>query len=122
MMGLLYQEDEIDFDLQVLTADANGKPIGTFSQLDADDAFIGSGSTIFGRTLSVESENSAVFGEINYQLSDTMNLTLGARYFESESESASANTHPFFGFQGNPIEFQNRSTEDNKATFKANLT
>lgn len=122
VVGLLYQEDDIDFDLQVLTADANGNPIGTFSQLDADDAFIGSGSTIFGRTLSVESENRAVFGEVNYQLSETLNLTLGARYFESESESASANTHPFFGFQGNPIEFQNRSTEDNKATFKANLT
>jgi len=120
--GLLYQEDDIDFDLQVLAADANGLPIGTFSTLDEDDLFIGSGTTIFGRTLSVASENRAVFGEVNYELSETLILTLGARYFESESESQSANTHPFFGFQGEPIDFQNRSTEDNKATFKLNLT
>ena len=120
--GVLYQKEDIDFDLQVLTAGEDGIPIGTFSGLDADDAFIGSGSTIFGRTLAIESENKAVFGEINYRLSAAFNLTLGARYVEFESQSVSANTHPFFGFKGKAIDFQDRSTTDSKATFKANLT
>lgn len=60
VVGALYQKDEIDFDLQVLVTDETGRPIGTFSQLDADDFFIGNGSSVFGRTLSIETENNAL--------------------------------------------------------------
>lgn len=122
VVGTVYQEDTIDFDLHVLTADANGFPIGTFSVLDTDDAFTGGGNTIFGRTLTVESKNTAVFGEMNYELNEALTLILGMRYAEFESQSVSANTHPFFGFQGSAIDFQNRSTDDSKLTLKANLT
>lgn len=121
IVGALYQKDDIDFDLQVITADEQGLPIGTFSMLDVDDAFSG-GNTVFGRRLAVESENKAVFGEINYQLSTAFAFTFGARYVESESQSISAETHPFTGFKGSSIDFQDRSTDDSKVTFKANLT
>jgi len=122
VVGGLYQKENIDFDLQVLAADANGEPVGTFSQLDQDDLFIGTGTTIFGRTLSSDRKEHAFFGEINYALTDALSLNLGVRYFKSKSNSESANTHPFFGFQGEPIDFQNRSQSDSKTTFKGNIT
>jgi iron complex outermembrane recepter protein len=122
VLGGLYQTEDIDFDLQVLAADANGDVSGVFSESDADDLFIGSGTSIFGRTLTSERENFAIFGEVNYVLTDTISLNLGGRYFDSSSKSVSANTHPFFGFQGAQIDFQNRKTSDSKFTFKANVT
>ena len=93
-----------------------------FSQLDADDLFIGTGTTIFGRTLTSKRKDSAAFGEINYAVTDALSLNFGARYFKSKSDSKSANTHPFFGFQGEPIDFQDRNQSDSKVTFKGNIT
>ena len=122
VIGGLYQTEDIDFDLQVLAADSRGEPVGEFSQLDEDDLFIGTGTTIFGRTLSSDRKDTAFFGEINYNLTDALSLNFGARYFKSKSDSKSANTHPFFGFQGEPIDFQNRKQSDDKVTFKGNIT
>jgi len=122
VIGGLYQTEDIDFDLQVLAADARGEPVGTFSQLDEDDLFIGTGTTIFGRTLSSDRKDTAFFGEVSYNLTDALSLNFGARYFKSKSDSKSANTHPFFGFQGEPIDFQNRKQSDDKVTFKGNIT
>ncbi len=119
--GVLYQKDEIDFEIQVITADENGNPIGTFSRLDEDDAFNG-GNTFFGRVLSVESKSKAVFGEINYIFSAAFSGTIGVRYFDFETQTISANTHPFGGFQGLPIDFQNRSVDESKTTYKVNFT
>lgn len=125
VVGALYQQEEINFDLQVLSTDQNGNTETSFSPLDSDDIFIGDNfgvGTIFGRDLTAKSQNTAFFGESYFIISDQWDATLGIRHYTADHESESSQTHPFFGFQGNGITFQEQVGDDSKTTYKANLT
>lgn len=122
VVGAFRQTEELRFDLGVVTVDAQGAPRGPLTDLDTDDFFLNGGNSIFGRTYSEEISSTAYFGEANIKINDQLEANVGLRYYESEVDLTAREIHPFFGFGGNPPQFNDRHGEDDKVSSKLNLS
>ena len=76
-----------------------------------------------------DSTEKAIYGELTYAISDVWNVTLGARYYEYEVNSASAVDLPLFetvGFGRDPdsevLDFEVLKAEDDGTLFKFNTS
>jgi outer membrane receptor protein involved in Fe transport len=122
--GGFLQNEKNDFSVEVLTVDAAGNPVGTFSGLDEDDALTNpDGNTFFGRRDNNKIKQYAGFGEVTYTITDQLTVVGGVRYFHSQQDSSQETTHPFGGFGDNiPVGIQTNSATGSKTTFKANVS
>ncbi len=72
-----------------------------------------------------ENQESALFGEIGYQINDKLNLTLGARFYDYEVSSQSAATAPFFDGEiasVDELSFEEVTASDDGSLFKLNAS
>jgi iron complex outermembrane receptor protein len=92
--GYFYLEHEETFDLGAAIIPLFGldftQPAGFVSIPGVGDYPVPSATTLTSLALvesSIESEQQAIFGEVHYEFSDRVLLTVGARYFEDEREA-----------------------------------
>ena len=122
VVGGFLQRERTDFEVQVIKSDAEGRQIGVFSRLNADDALQNpDGNTFFGRTDEQKIDQEAVFGEVTWDVTDQLSGTFGVRYFHSEQSADQETTHPFGGFSGSPEGVLTNESSDSKTTFKFNV-
>lgn len=93
--GLYYQDDENEFEVNVVSTDGRGNPV-PWDELNSND-FFGGGTAFFGRFRDDEIEQYAAFGEATYEFTDQWRLMVGLRYFDAELKSTQATTHAFGG-------------------------
>ncbi len=93
--GVYYQEDENDFEVNVVATDGKGNPM-PWNELNSND-FFGGGTAFFGRFREDEIEQKAVFGEATYEFTDSLRLLVGLRWFDTEITAIQATTHAFGG-------------------------
>ncbi|WP_339670962.1 TonB-dependent receptor [Dasania marina] len=120
--GYFRQEEDLEFEIGVVTVDGNGDATGPLTAADTDDFFLNGGNSIFGRTFTEDSVSSAAFGEVHVDLNSQWGLDIGGRWFDSEASTDSREIHPFVGFQGRDRVFQKRSVDDSKFTGKFNVS
>ncbi len=94
--GVYYQKEESDFEVRVTTTNGNGN-IQPWDELDANDALVAGGTAFFGRFRKDEIEQTAVFGEGTFDITEQWQILFGLRYFDSDLQSIQANTHNFAG-------------------------
>ncbi len=87
--GAFYQTQEHDFDLQWIVPDLD--PAATVVLPPTGDRLFG-GNTVWQTYQIREDNDTAFFGEIGYDFSDSLSATVGARYFEYENS--------LYGFNG----------------------
>jgi len=105
LLGAYYQLDKVEF------------PAGPFPTGDYRIGFPENvvDIYIFGKT---PKETAAVFGQISYDISDRLQVQLGARYAESTSTNDDVyTTYPQFGI----VLFQDAEVKDDKVTGKLTL-
>lgn len=121
--GTFYSEERSDFEVRVLRSDAGGRPIGTFSPLDSDDALLTPiGNTFFGRYDNREIDQYAIFGELSLEVTPTLKVTGGARYFHSNLGAVQQTTHNFGGSGGAVFLPETNQDSDQRTTYKANIS
>jgi len=85
VLGAYYQQEDSDFDVEIAVPSSSGRR----SKFDPNtEGLFGPGAgvpgnAIFGRTVSGELDQLAIFGELNIDLSEELTLLLGGRYFQS---------------------------------------
>ena len=87
--GAFYQTQEHDFDLQWIVPDLD--TLKTVVEAPTGDRLYG-GNTVWQTYQIREDNDTAFFGEIGYDFSDSLSATVGARYFEYENS--------LYGFNG----------------------
>ena len=119
--GIFVQKEAFDFDVAVLTILPNGQPNGSFTpgSVPGGDATFDTGNTFFGVSDTLDTDYQAVFGELYYDLTDSLELTAGLRYFEAEVSGTAATTHEF-GSGSSPL-FAT-SVDDDTVTYKLSLS
>ena len=121
--GAFYSQEKSDFNVEVVRSNQFGEPRGPFSRLNSDDALsTPDGNTFFGRFDNNKLEQYAFFGEATFELTRTLKVTGGARYFHNEVNSRQETTHPFGGFGPNPPGVLTNRATDKKPTFKGNFS
>lgn len=123
VVGGFLQQERTNFEVQVLRSDADGRQIGVFSRLNADDALRSpAGNTFFGRTDKQKIDQEALFGEITGEVTDKLSGTFGVRYFHSKQSADQETTHPFGGFSASPEGVLSNRSSNSKTTFKFNVS
>ena len=118
--GVFVQQEEFDFDVQVLTILPNGEPNGDFTagSVAGGDA-LGTGNTFFGVRDTLETDYKAIFGELYYDITEQLELTAGLRYFEADVKGTAETTHEF-GSGTSPLAAT--SIDDDTVTYKLSLS
>jgi outer membrane receptor protein involved in Fe transport len=73
----------------------------------------------FAWTYEKEFTDKAAFGEITYHMNDSLDLTLGARYFDNENTVTSQTSFPVWGLS-NPV--VKETVSDSDTLFKGNIS
>ena len=92
---MYYQDDENDFEVNVVATDGQGNPVA-WDELNSND-FFGGGTAFFGRFRNDEIEQWAAFGEATYEFSERLRMMVGLRYFDVDITAVQATTHAFGG-------------------------
>lgn len=114
-----------DLAVHVIATNANGQPIGKFSELTSEDAlnFPGVGTTYFGRIDDRTTTEYAGFGEATWNVTSKLSVVGGLRYFTETLDGTQVQTHPFGGFPGSPILTPTpEHASSSKVTFKGNVS
>lgn len=85
VLGAFYQQENSDFDVEISVPSSTGRRLVFNPETEGlfgPTAGI-AGNAIFGRTVEGELNQQAIFGELNFDLSEALTLLLGGRYFES---------------------------------------
>ncbi|WP_339865173.1 TonB-dependent receptor [Paremcibacter congregatus] len=126
VVGALYAEEKRDWEVRVATVGADGAPTGPWV-FGPDHDYLGAGGTPFGqepsffhRTIDGKMTQTALFGEVTFDISDKLTAIAGMRYFDSNISETRQLVHGF----GGP--FNQPKLEDeasfNKTTFKGSLS
>ena len=112
LVGGFYSEEDKDFVTQVIASGPDGRPLADFEPGDPN--------TIFGRSKTDTLEQQAVFGEVEYQLTERWTVLGGVRWYSFDIDSANQELQPF---GGTPSEVPTRfSVDDDQVTGKLNIT
>ncbi len=111
LVGASTKDDESEFQSQVVTIDGQGLAEPFIPKLANDALGNADGTTFFGRFVNNDLKQTAYFGEVLIDVNDQVNLTLGARYFDSEQDSVEGTIHDF-GSAASTGPFVNSSTDD----------
>lgn len=119
LAGAFAQREDSDFSALVVTMDEQGRPVLPFVP-GPDNDVASNGNAFFGRTVSGELEQEALFGELSYDFPERWQLLAGVRYFQSQQFVEEATLHNFgSGEASGP--FRNES-DDDKTTGKLSLS
>ncbi len=123
VFGGFYQTEDNFFTNNVINVNSDGRPVEAFIP-GAPSRVTGAGepgeiNSIFGRFLDGERERLAVFGELSYSVSPTVEITGGLRWFRFDIKENQNNTGPDFLAGGNALELDGDETT---TTYKLNVT
>lgn len=111
LVGAWASREDKNFETQVIASGADGQPLAPFMPGDP--------ASIFGRTKVDELDEEAVFGEVEWFITEKLSILGGLRYYQFDIKSVNDETQPFFPAQGFSPTFQ---VDDDKTTGKVNLT
>lgn len=119
--GVYIQREENRIDVEVLTITPDGDPNGEFTPGDVpgSDATFDTGNTFFGTIEKKETDQEAVFGEVNIDVTEQLKLVGGLRYFWSSLDGTAETTHEF-GFGTSPLE--ENSSDESALTYKVSAS
>lgn len=120
LVGAFMQEEDTDFEVNVVTVDENGLPMPFVPGPDNNALGPDGGDVFFGRFVKGELEQEALFGEVSYDFTEQWSATVGVRYFQSDLKSVEGTLHDF-GSAAASGPFDNDSDED-KITGKFTLS
>lgn len=119
VIGAFVQDEENNFQTKVTLVDPiTGLP-APFSTAPMDNEAVG-GTTTFGRFNQSSLKQKALFGEVVFNLTEALDLTLGGRFFDTELNSLEQTTVPLGGGSASE-KLENNFSEDGN-TFKASLS
>ncbi len=90
---------------------------GEYVNIDFDMEYIAKGRS--------DDKESALFGELTYQVNDALNVTLGARFYEYDLWSTSASQAPFYDGEISSVDelsYEDTMAKDNGNLFKFNTS
>ena len=96
VIGGLISREKKNFEVQVIATNNLGLPAGEFRT--DEDFFAGTGPAFFGREKNDSVDEEAIFGEVTYQATEQLAVTVGLRYFQVDFASDGRQTKPFGGF------------------------
>lgn len=120
LIGAFNQQEDTDFAVNVVTSLDNGLPAPFVAGPDNNALGAPGGTTFFGRFVTGELKQSAFFGELSYDISEDLVLTVGARHFKSDLDAVEGTLHDF-GSAAASGPFTNGDS-DSKTTAKINLS
>lgn len=120
LVGAFMQREDTEFAVNVVSVNENGLADPFVPGSDNNALGPDGGTTFFGRYVNGDLEQNALFGEISYDINRDLELTLGARYFDSTLESTEGTLHDF-GSAAALGPFSNSDDED-KVTGKVSLS
>jgi outer membrane receptor protein involved in Fe transport len=97
--GFFYQDEEQATDLIVLRADpiTGESACPDHPSCIADPTSPGAQALVFGTFVHSEIESYAIFGHADYELTETLTLGAGLRYYESDQRNLNFSTQNFQG-------------------------
>ena len=119
LIGASMTDEQSRFETQVVTSDDQGLPQPFQAGIANDRLSNPNGTTFFGRFVNNSIEQTAIFGELSFDISEHLQLTIGGRYFDSDQDSVEGTNHDF-GSAAVTGPFFNSSSED-KVTGKIAL-
>ena len=108
VVGAFWRERQSNFQSFVPVIDTNGLPFSPpFPPTLPPTSDIGSGvpgchPCVFARTDSKDIEERAVFGEVNWNVTDTVDVNVGVRWFDVQQTEVGATVFQFAAFAPNP--------------------
>ena len=119
--GVYVQREKSRIDVEVLTITPDGGPNGEFTPGDipGSDATFDTGNTFFGTIEKKDTDQEAVFGEVNIDVTEELKLVGGLRYFWSSLDGTAETTHEF-GFGTSPLE--ENSSDESALTYKVSAS
>lgn len=123
ILGGFLAEEDSRFDLAVINSNAAGFAVEDFVPAAATPVTGAGGpgetNSVFGRFLENERSRRAVFGEVYFAPSETLEVTAGIRYFTFDVTDTQNNTGPDF-LTGN--EDQVFDNDEEEINYKFNVT
>jgi len=110
--GGFYSTEDKTFESQVVESGADGMPVAAF--VPGDDP------TIFGRIKTDELDQWALFGEVEWFITEQLSVLGGLRYYEFDINSSNLETQPFFAVPS--LVPTNFDVDGSETTIKANVT
>jgi outer membrane receptor protein involved in Fe transport len=101
--GVFYQSQDRDFRSSILTANSDG-------DVDPASGLI-FGPVLLDRTVETTIDETAVFGEVAWSLTDRLTLTAGLRWFDIDTEETNAVYVDAFGVPGPGVQPTNDSND-----------
>jgi outer membrane receptor protein involved in Fe transport len=108
VVGGFYRERDSDFQSFVPVIDTNGlvfspaTPPTLPPTSDIGSGVPGCNPCVFARTDSKEIEETAIFGEVNWSITDSLDLNVGARWFKVDQTEVGSTQFQFAAFAPNP--------------------
>lgn len=123
VFGGFFQHEENRFDGNVINVNSDGRQVEAWVPA-APTRVTGAGqpgeiNSVFGRFLDGERERLAVFGELSYDISPTVEVTGGLRWFRFDVKEMQDNSGPDFLAGGNALFLDGDETT---TTYKLNAT
>ncbi len=120
LVGAFNQQEDTDFVVNVVTSLSNGLPAPFVAGPDNNALDAPDGTTFFGRYVTGKLKQNALFGEVSYDISDELVLTVGARHFRSDLDAVEGTLHDLGSAAAlGPF---NNDDSDSKTTAKINLS
>ena len=134
--GFFYEDDETYSELNILAGDiTTGIPVCRSRDECIADPALAAASLAFARSQDIDFEFFAVFGHVDYEITDQITLGGGVRYFDSEQDnleqtlqafqgSIAFTIPPLFGgpIQTTPIVTVDNVAKEDKVTWDASLS
>lgn len=97
--GYFYQQDKQSTETLVTLADTvTGVPLCTnHAQCIADPASAAAQSIVFGTDTILDTDSYAIFGHVDYELTEALTLGAGVRYFSADERDISVTLQAFQG-------------------------
>ena len=114
MVGAFYEETEDWWDYVISEVeDLAGTPFGQYWAL-AYETYVPNTNSWYKEIYSATTEQIALFGELNYRITDRLSATVGARWFEYDRDRNETKEWP----EGNPYETDIYQGKDDDTLFK----
>ena len=134
--GFFYEDDETYSELDILAGDiVTGIPVCNSRDECISDPALAGASLAFARSQEIDFEFFAVFGHVDYEITEQITLGGGVRYFDSEQEnleqtlqafqgSIAFTIPPLFGgpIQTTPIITVDNTAKEDEVTWDASLS
>lgn len=125
VVGGYRQYEANNLTVHVLKTNADGLPVGPFSESNDLDALSNPyGTTFFGRIDNRRTTEYAAFTEATWDVTSKLQIVGGVRYFTERLEGEQEQTHPFGGFPAgqNQILIPDEPQSYHAVTYKANIS